>query len=197
MPILGATANGAIRGFGRGAATSISASSFESIATVSVDSGGASNVEFTSIPGTYKHLQIRGISRNTGGGSDDDGILLTFNSDTGSNYANHILKGNGTSATAGAGASATSISTGLGARDAATAGIYGAFVADILDYANTNKYKTLRSLNGVEFNTSNGVISLKSGLWQSNSAVTSIKLVPENANFKQYSHFALYGIKGA
>jgi hypothetical protein len=34
---------------------------FESIATVSVGSGGAADVEFTSIPATYTHLQIRGI----------------------------------------------------------------------------------------------------------------------------------------
>jgi hypothetical protein len=35
---------------------------YESIATVSVGGGGAADVEFTSIPGTYTHLQIRALS---------------------------------------------------------------------------------------------------------------------------------------
>ena len=43
--------------------------SYESIATVTVGSGGSSYIEFTSIPGTYTHLQIRGILRNTGSSS--------------------------------------------------------------------------------------------------------------------------------
>ena len=39
---------------------------FESIATVTVGGGGAASIEFTSIPGTYQHLQIRGIIGNGG-----------------------------------------------------------------------------------------------------------------------------------
>ena len=36
---------------------------YESIATVSVGAGGTSAVEFTTIAGTYSHLQIRGIAK--------------------------------------------------------------------------------------------------------------------------------------
>jgi hypothetical protein len=36
-----------------------------------------------------------------------------------------------------------------------------------------------------------------SSLWMSTSAITSIKLYPNTGNWAQYSHFALYGIKGA
>jgi len=188
--------NSVVSIFNAGAAAA--AGDFESIATVTVSSGGAANVEFTSIPAIYSHLQIRGISRNTQTpNADEDGILLTFNSDTGSNYAYHRLRGTGSSVVASANTSTTNINIGDGARDGATSGIYGVVVADILDYANTNKYKTVRSLTGCEFNTSNGVITFRSGLWMSTSAVTSIKLTPEVLNFKQYSSFALYGIKGA
>jgi hypothetical protein len=68
-------------------------------------------------------------------------------------------------------------------------------ICDVLDYANTNKFKTLRSLTGNDRNGS-GSIWLDSGLWRSTSAITSIKFTTGTA-FAQYSQFALYGIKGA
>jgi len=188
---------GSVKAYGWGS-FSEHVQAFESIATVSVGGGGAANVEFTSIPGTYKHLQIRGISRSTKTpNADDDGILLTFNSDTGSNYAAHRLKGNGSSASSDGQVSGTYINIGIGARDGATSGIYGTIVTDILNYTDTNKYTTVRSLSGCEFNNTNGAVLLNSGLWMNTAAITSIKLSPEQNNFKQYSHFALYGIKGA
>jgi hypothetical protein len=63
-----------------------------------------------------------------------------------------------------------------------------------LDYANTNKYKTLRTLNGSDANGS-GVVQLRSGLWMSSSAINAITLSTSAGNFNQYSSFALYGIK--
>jgi predicted patatin/cPLA2 family phospholipase len=77
-----------------------------------------------------------------------------------------------------------------------TASTFGAGVIDILDYADTNKFKTTRTLNGVSSNASSAIdyIFLVSGLWRSTSAITSITLTGNN--FAQYSHFALYGIKG-
>ena len=50
---------------------------YESIATVTVGSGGTSTISFTSIPQTYTHLQLRYIARNayTGGGSYAGGVL--------------------------------------------------------------------------------------------------------------------------
>jgi hypothetical protein len=69
---------------------------FESIATVSVGGGGAANVEFTSIPGTFTHLQIRGIHRST---ATTPGafyaIKYQYNGDTGSNYTYHYIVGTG------------------------------------------------------------------------------------------------------
>ena len=50
---------------GNGAAAG-GGTSYESIATVTVGAGGSSSISFTSIPSTYKHLQIRAITRDTG-----------------------------------------------------------------------------------------------------------------------------------
>jgi hypothetical protein len=175
---------------------SAGATSFESIATVTVGSGGASNVEFTSIPGTYTHLQIRVTSLSdvdtSAGGAN---IHLQCNSDTGSNYAWHELYGTGASASAGAGTSQTYIKTGYTADNDTY--YTGASVIDILDYANTNKYKTVRALAGSDINGSGGYILFRSGVWMNTNAITSIKLTNQSGNLKQYSSFALYGIKAA
>ena len=161
------------------------AGSFESIATVTVGSGGAADVTFSSIPGTYTHLQVRGIFKGDSGTNS----RVRFNGDTGSNYASHFLNGNGSSASAAGFSSLAQFYT----PDNDTT-YFSAWVLDVLDYANTNKYKTMRLLGGFDANGS-GVITLNSGLWQSTSAITSLKIYLNSGNISQYSHFALYGIK--
>ena len=170
------------------------AGDFESIATVTVGSGGAANVEFTSIAADWTHLQIRSIARCTT--NDGTYMQLQFNSDTGSNYALHNLFGNGSNAQAEGYANFSFGYAGYISQNNQTASSFGVAVLDILDYKNTNKFKTTRSLNGSDVNGSGNVI-LSSSLWRSTNAITSIKLTPNSGNFAQYSHFALYGIKGA
>jgi hypothetical protein len=70
-------------------------------------------------------------------------------------------------------------------------------IFDILDYTNTNKYKTVRMLGGVDFNGS-GEVDFMSGLWLNTSAITRIDFLPsyQSTQFQQYSSFALYGIRG-
>jgi hypothetical protein len=186
MPILGIIASSK---FG-------DAGDFESIATVSVGSGGAANVEFTSIPATFTHLQIRGIARSARSGFSDDNMALQLNSDTGNNYAWHQLSGNGTAASAAADSTIANIRCGRMTAATAGASTFGVNVIDILDYANTNKYKTIRTLTGYD-NNGDGLITLFSGLWQNTNAITSIKLFSQTGanNFVQYSQFALYGIR--
>jgi hypothetical protein len=68
---------------------------------------------------------------------------------------------------------------------------------DILDYANTNKYKTVRTLSGYDLNNATyGALRSYSGLWMNTNAITSIKFYADGVNLAQYSQFALYGIKG-
>ena len=172
---------------------------YESIQTVTVGSGGSSSINFTSIPSTYKHLQIRGLARAiNGGGSNTWGLDAIFNSDSGSAYtSSHGLYGTG--ATAAATASATSQTKGTITNypmSSATTNAFGIFVADILDYTNTNKYKTLRGLGGYDGNDTNGIVILRSFAWMNTSAITSITLTGgSGADFAQYSTFALYGVK--
>ena len=181
--ILGILASG---GAAAGAATS-----YESIATVTVGAGGAADVTFSSIAATYTHLQVRGIARST---STECDVKVQLNGDTGSNYAYRRMYGTGSSVGAD-GSSGQTTMFYCGRINAGTS-LFGANIIDILDYTNTNKYTTLRALMGFDANGS-GYVSLGSGLWNNTNAVTSIKLIPHAGNFAQYTHFALYGIKGA
>jgi len=167
--------------------------SYESIQTVTVGAGGSSSISFTSIPSTYKHLQIRAFCKSTTTGSNVTSIYGQFNSDTSSNYARHFINGSGSAAGANGSASQTSMFFGTGIET--TPNVFAANIIDILDYANTNKYKTTRSSSGVDANGS-GFVQFMSGLWINTAAITSITILPNADNFAQYSHFALYGIKG-
>ena len=176
----------AIHGVGTPAVTN----SYESIQTVLVGSGGTSSVDFTSIPSTFKHLQIRFITNNA---SNQD-LLLRFNGDTtGANYTRHYLFGTGTAAGAGGNVSDGRLSIGY---TSTSANIFGGGVTDVLDYTSTNKNKTIRSLAGFDGNGS-GLVVLYSGLWSKTpEAITSISIFAGAGNINQHSSFALYGIKG-
>jgi hypothetical protein len=173
--------------------------SFESIATVSVGSGGSSTVTFSSIPATYAHLQIRMmVQTNRSVGVGDD-IGMTFNGSSTDYYGYHILYGNGSSAAATDNNITSYIDLSRFSTQSVATDIFSAGIVDILDYTSTNKNKTTRVLAGYDGNGS-GIINFGSGLWKPATpvAITSITLVPlVGTSFNQYSHFALYGIKSA
>lgn len=166
-------------------------SSYESIATVTVGSGGTANVDFTSIPATYTHLQIRFILQSNTG----DQSILTFNNQKVSgDYRFHWLAGNGSAASAGASGTTDSIKF-IQSGTSTSGSVFNVGVIDILDYANTNKNKTVRTLTGRD-NNGSGQVELTSGLWMKTEAINRITFIGQSS-WNQYSQFALYGIKGA
>lgn len=171
---------------------------FESIATAT-SSGSDATITFSSIPSTYTHLQIRFLAQSNRTSADSgDYFSVRFNSDTGSNYyLGHQLTGGGATAIAFANGSGTSILIERIGNYETNANAFTAGVTDILDYANTNKYKTTRSLLGYSTNTAYGQVNLASGLWMSSAAISSITISMVSAQFTQYSTLALYGIRGA
>lgn len=162
--------------------------SYESIATVDVGAGGVSSVTFSGIPSTYKHLQIRLIAQSNQ--SSTSGVMQ-FNGDTASNYSNHYLSGDGSSAAAGSLLSSFMYSNYI--PSSSNTNVFGAGVIDILDYSDTNKYTTFRSLSGGDLNGS-GIAALYSGSWRNTAAITSITLTRGVGLLSQYSSFALYGV---
>ena len=168
--------------------------SYESIATTTVGVLGSSNISFTSIPSTYKHLQLRITGRSLSTATTQ--ISLRYNSDTGSNYSEHQVRGDGSSASAYGGASVSAVQTGGLPGLNSLSNTFGSLVIDILDYNNTNKNKTTRILNGWDLNGS-GAVGLYSAGWYSTSAISQIDAFVSGYNFVQYTQIALYGIKGA
>lgn len=157
--------------------------SYESIATVTVGSGGASSITFSSIPSTYKHLQVRGIHKHSATGA---WASIQLNSDTtSSNYTYHRLAGDGSTAFAEANASNNRTFTSYNH--------WGSVVIDVLDYLDTNKNTTVRTLSGWDGNGS-GEVNFVSNLWKNTAAVTSLTI--SLSSFVEYSQLALYGIKG-
>jgi hypothetical protein len=162
---------------------------YNSIATTTVGVGGQATITFSSIPSTYKHLQIRYSAVSAGTYAADN--VVRFNSDSAANYAIHTVYGNGASA----------LSTGLASQTSMNAGTTPdttnpcIAVIDILDYANVSKHKNLRTFTGTDRNGS-GYIFLQSGVWLSTSAISTITITATGGNYSQYSSFALYGING-
>ena len=166
---------------------------YESIATAS--GNGVATITFSSIPSTYKHLQVRGTARHSAAVSDIGDIQYLINGDTTSSYAQHYLFGNGSSASSvGQSAIANGNIRNALCYDADTANTFGSFILDIHDYASTTKNKTARYFSGVDTNGT-GRTTLGSTLWINTSAITSLTFRTGGANFVNGTVFSLYGIK--
>jgi hypothetical protein len=167
---------------------------FESIATVT-GTGSSSTVTFSSIPSTYKALQIRTnfiVSAATT-------VWIQFNGDAfpNTNYVRHGIVGSFSAATAyGNTGQYWMPFAGMSGGQIGTTVYPTAAIVDILDYTSTAKNKTFRAISGTEFNNTGGEVDLTSGVWLSTAAITSITIGNSStANLSTSSTFALYGVK--
>ena len=163
------------------------------ISTVTVGSGGAANIEFTSIPQTYTDLCLVYSTRAATTGSDGS---ARFNSDTGSNYSYRKLGGDGTTTSSDSGTSQTSLTrVGRVNPSAATANVFSSNSMYIPNYTSSNNKSVL--IEGVSENNATGAnIDVIAGLWSNSAAITSITLLIDGGgNFAEYSSASLYGIK--
>jgi len=173
------------------------AGSYELISSTILGSN-TDNITFSSIPQTYKHLQIRATPRlATSAGTGAFSLDIRLNGNTSSVYSYHDLTGNASSVVSGGASSQNQIrfEASIPANSQST-GIFGAAIIDILDYASTSKYKTLRGLTG--YAGSSARVGIKSGSYQATTAVTSIVLFDYDygGGYLTGSRFSLYGIKG-
>jgi hypothetical protein len=144
-------------------------------------------------------LHIRAFVRDTEVAAGTDDMWMTFNGDSGANYSRHVLSGDGASVTSGANLSATRIPFGNSIpRTGALANVFGVLLIDILDYANGNKYKTVRGLYGANENSTNTGFRMcvNSGLWMNTAPITTISMQPEAGSFTTNTRISLYGIRG-
>lgn len=167
---------------------------YNSISTANVVSNGTAYVEFTSIPQTYKHLQLRVYGLSNASQEAIPGIQFGSGSnspDTGNNYIASRFLGYDTN-------QFSVINFGL------MSAIYlyplvgnstqpGSGIIDILEYTNTNFYKTVKSTGMVYASNRNAVCG---GLWNNTGAITYIKIFLDGNTFNANTKIALYGIKG-
>jgi hypothetical protein len=162
--------------------------SFESIASNTLGTN-TQTVTFSSIPSTYKHLQLR-IH-----GSSNGGPKIRYNSSA-TGYSEHYLQGNGTAASAG-GSTGNSewgnFSSLISGGGSAQLNVY---IIDIHDYQSTTKNKTSRAISGYDDNGS-GIIRLGSSLWANTAAINAIEINSDTGSvWYTGTVFSLYGIKG-
>lgn len=168
------------------------ANTYVAIATVTVGSGGASSMDFTSIPATYTDLVLMVSTRSS---TAEDSFGLQFNGDTGNNYSYRNVQGDGTNAQSFNGTVAR-IYRGRQPESGYTANTFGNSTFYIPNYAGSNnKSVSLDTVN--ENNATLARASLSAAIWSNTAAITSIKVLPDSGSFVQYSTATLYGIKNS
>jgi hypothetical protein len=167
------------------------ATTYTLISSVTVGSGGAANMEFTSIAATYTDLVVKITGRSD---SSDTSIELSFNNNT-SNRTTRYLFGNGS--TAASSNNTNMFITSSIVPSTSTASTFSNAELYIPNYAGSNNKSS--SVDGVsENNATASNMALTANLWSDSAAITSIKLTPAGGgNFVQYSTAYLYGISNA
>jgi hypothetical protein len=165
---------------------------FVSLATVNV-TGPTGNIEFNSIPQSYKHLQIRAMWKTSR--DADSQMYFRANGDTTNNYYNMALSGNGSTQSAGGQGVLNVLAFGnVGPTEE---NFFTPMIMDIPNYTNTDAFKTFFIRTGI-LSSSTGFSQIWSGVWQSTAALSSITLFGANAaQCQANSKFALYGLENA
>ncbi len=171
----------------------------EALATTTLGSA-TSAISFSSISASYEHLLIVGDLKSTQGTAGSCEILVTLNTDTGSNYETQGMWGyqttENTQESIGA---ANMIFMGAGT-DTMNVNQHGVVRLLIADYANSNKSTTIRNLGG---NIADGdtdtakVVTVSGGLWNTTTAVNAVTLTSSSGNLKTNSTLTLLGLRSS
>ena len=168
---------------------------FIKIASATVGSGGASSIDFTSIPSTYTDLLLK-VSYRTTDATNTATLISNFNNDTSTNYNNLFLFGTGSSVGSGSYTSNNSNYHGYGNISTTTASTFANAEIYIPNYAGSTN-KSSSSENVSENNATAANATLGANIWNNTSAINRVTLGVYAQNFAQYSTATLYGIKNS
>jgi hypothetical protein len=152
------------------------ATTYQLISSVTVGSGGAASMGFTSIPATYTDLVVK-VSARDDRALTVDGVLISFNGST-SNFTNKYLDGDGASTSSGTLARLTANAPGA----TATGSVFGNGEIYIPNYASSN-YKSFSGDSVTENNATAALAGLFANLWSDTAAITSITLTPSKCGY--------------
>jgi hypothetical protein len=175
------------------------ANTYKLISSVTVGSGGAASIDFTSIPSTYTDLCVYLSGRSTASFTRRILRLRLNNSSTASDYTAKDIVGSGSAVTPGSQSAGTSTYIQVWDLPAATAmaSTFGNIMIYLPDYANTSTYKSVSVDSVAENNITASYMSLLTGFYNQNTAITQVNLLPDSGNFAEYSTAYLYGIKNS
>lgn len=165
-----------------------------------VTTGSAADVTFSSIPSTFRDLEIRVSGRGNAAGVTNIGLQVQLNGDTGANYDYAFAESNGAGGTAFSGAAAqTSLFIGRLTAATAPADVAALVTAELGNYPGTTFEKAIVSRSGHKLiNSATGANQLAAGgSWRSTAAVTDIKVFPASSTFVDGTVVSLYGRGGA
>lgn len=169
------------------------ANTFELIASSTVGAGGASSIDFASIPSTYTDLQLMLSAR---GASTALYANIKLNNSSSAIYSLRTIYGDGSAAASQNDSGATFFERFLMVSSAYTANTFSNGILYIPNYAGSaNKAVMFDSVN--ENNATSSQMFMVAGLWASTAAINQITLTPNTGNFAQYSSAYLYGIKNS
>lgn len=157
------------------------------IQTITVGSGGAASIDFTSIPQTYTDLYLVMSARST----DLIQLVIKFNN-TATTYTTIHVNGDGSSAT-----SNNNVTAGYIVGSTATASTFGSNSYYIPNYTGSTQ-KSFSYDSVTENNGTTAYQYLGASLWNGTSAINQITFsIFSSGNFAQYSSASLYGIKNS
>ena len=159
------------------------------ISTVTVGSGGAATITFSSIPQTYTDLVVK-ISGRTNYAGAFDNTNVQFNGSS-TSYTLRFLYGNGASNGSATDTKIYDYTDG----NTNTASTFSNSEFYIPNYTSAN-YKSVSNDSVLENNGTSAVNYFGAGLWSNTAAITSMVLAPLlGTSFQQYSTATLYGIR--
>jgi len=157
------------------------------IATTTLGSA-ASSITFSSITSAYTDLRIVLVCQT----SVSANANIRFNSDTGTNYSETTLYGDGTSVTSGRETSYNQIRILSEGGTIPTSTNWSMATVDIFSYAGSTN-KTILATGANDLNGS-GEVDRYVGLWRNTAAITLITLRPNTGSFNTGTTATLFGI---
>lgn len=160
-----------------------------------VTSGSQSTVTFSSIPTTWRDLEVRVRARGTASATNVI-VALRFNSDSGNNY-DYVDAHWFSNFTAFGPQAVAQASIQIGYITAATGGANytGGIQVRIYDYKGTTFYKEVDTDFGATLGVGSGQVGggKFSGAWRNTAAINAVLVLLSSGNFVDNSVVSLYG----
>ena len=159
---------------------------------IEVGAGGASSIEFTSIPQDGVDLVLV-VSARTTLANNHDSVYVVVNNDTSTTYQHIVLRGYNSTVQSFSLPTTLGLYAGNTSGSTSTSNTFGNFAVAFSNYTSTTN-KSVSADSVSENNSSDAHAAIVAASYPNSSAISSLKLVTNASNFVQYSTASLYKI---